>query len=286
MSQIINTDSCPIIGLVGGAGPDACIDIQKKLFNLMKKKCNAIKDQDHYRVIVDNNTTIINRDIDRDDKNEIMFYQLMESIRWFESCGVNIASITCNSAHVCFNKLRKETDIKLISIIETTVNNLYKKGIREVFLLSTPSSYKNSLYLKAFSRYGVKANILSIDHQLNLAKVIYSIKAGCFYKTTYEELRRIYSYVNDLIEKKHTCEENIFLPPGELIDVIINEIRQLNIENVVLACTELPMLENYYAKFSGINFHDPNYFLAEKLIDTANKYVKNVRKEECAVLQG
>jgi hypothetical protein len=52
----------PVIAVIGGAGPDAAIDLQVKLSRAMKKKLNISFDQEHYRVIIDNNTDIPNRD--------------------------------------------------------------------------------------------------------------------------------------------------------------------------------------------------------------------------------
>ena len=142
----------PILGIIGGAGPDACIDIQKKLSKLMKKQCNALTDQEHFRVFVDNNTKLQNRDLSSQKKDNTLLQQLQESINKLEQFGVNIAAIACNSAHIHFSALQKNTRISLVNMIEVTADKLHKNNIKEVVLLCTASSYKNQLYANALKK--------------------------------------------------------------------------------------------------------------------------------------
>lgn len=263
----------PILGIIGGAGPDACIDIQKKLSKLMKKHCNALTDQEHFRVFVDNNTTLQNRDLSSQKKDNTLLQQLQESINKLEQFGVNIAAIACNSAHIHFTALQKNTRIRLVNMIEVTSDKLQKNNIKEVVLLCTASSYKNQLYVDAFKKREIITHLANKTQQLKLSKIIYAIKAGCFHTQDTNKINSVYAYVNTLLsEEFHAFENEPLLPPKKLFQDIINEIYQSGCRDVVLGCTELPLLNKFYDGFVGIQFHDPNYFLAEKMIDVACQY--------------
>lgn len=263
----------PILGIIGGAGPDACIDIQKKLSKLMKKQCNALTDQEHFRVFVDNNTTLQNRDLSSQKKDNTLLQQLQESINKLEQFGVNIAAIACNSAHIHFSALQKNTRISLVNMIEVTADKLHKNNIKEVVLLCTASSYKNQLYANALKKREIITHIANKNQQLKLAKIIYAIKAGCFYTQDTNKINSVYAYVNTLLsEDLHIFENAPLIPPSQLFQSVINEIYQSGCKDVVLGCTELPLLNNFYDDFVEIQFHDPNHFLAEKMIDMACQY--------------
>lgn len=262
----------PILGIIGGAGPDACIDIQKKLSHLMKTHCHALTDQEHFRVFIDNNTALVNRDLNSQKKNNMLFLQLQESLNKLEQFGVNIAAIACNSAHIYFSALQKNTQMTLVNMIEVTADKLYEKKINEVVLLCTASSYKSQLYANAFKKYGIITHIANQSQQLKLAKIIYAIKAGCFYTQDINKINLIYSYVNKLLGKEYQALENECLSPSKIFQEIIHDVHKSGCKNVVLGCTELPLLNNFYDDFEEIQFHDPNYFLAEKMIEIACQY--------------
>ena len=51
------TEPTKVIGVMGGLGPAATLDF----FGRIISKTNALRDQDHLRVIIDNNTKIPDR---------------------------------------------------------------------------------------------------------------------------------------------------------------------------------------------------------------------------------
>lgn len=273
----------PILGLIGGAGPDACIDIQKKLSKLMKTHCNALTDQEHFRVFVDNNTTLQNRDLSSQKQDNTLLRQLQESIKKLEQFGVSIAAIACNSAHIHFSALQKNTSINLVNMIEVTADKLHKNNIKEVVLLCTASSYRNQLYANAFKKREIITHLANKNQQLKLSKIIYAIKAGCFYTQDTNKINSVYAYVDKLLNKEFNIFENEPLsPPSKLFQDIINQIYQSGYKDVVLGCTELPLLNKFYDDFVGMKFHDPNYFLAEKMINIACEYQTPVFSENAA----
>ena len=85
----------PIIALTGGAGPDAAIDLQMKLSCAMKEKLNISFDQEHYRVIIDNNTQIAY--IDNIDSAVLgIDYDINNTIKYNKSVSKELTNLTFN----------------------------------------------------------------------------------------------------------------------------------------------------------------------------------------------
>ena len=170
----------PIIALIGGAGPDAAIDLQIKLSCVMKEKLNISFDQEHYRVIVDNNTDLPNRDEALLSNGPSPLLTYIDSTKKLEEMGGDILIISCNTAHAYFNDIQKITSMKVINMIEETASFLYNHNdlIKKVGLLSTSATLQKGLYHKAFDKYKVEVVTPGLMYQNNIMQAIYGIKAG------------------------------------------------------------------------------------------------------------
>ena len=84
-----------IIGIIGGMGPAATIDLYKKIV----ENTPAEKDQEHIHVIIDSYPQI-------EDRTEYILYggknpapRLIESAKRLESAGADALIMPCNTAH-------------------------------------------------------------------------------------------------------------------------------------------------------------------------------------------
>jgi len=139
--------SKPVIALIGGAGPDAAIDLQIKLSLAMKKKLNVNFDQEHYRVIIDNNTEIPDRDNALLSNGLSPLSSYINSAKKLEEIGGDILIISCNTAHVYFNDIQKITSMKAINMVEETASFFYNHytKIKKVGLLATSATILNDI---------------------------------------------------------------------------------------------------------------------------------------------
>ena len=263
--------SRPIIALIGGAGPDAAIDLQVKLLRAMKKKMNISSDQDHYRIIVDNNTDIPNRDEALSSNNPNLLLTYVESAKKLEEMGGNILIISCNTAHTYFNAIQKITNMKAINMIEETANFLYNNytKIKKVGLLSTSTTIQKNLYHNAFDRYKVEVVNLDLMHQNNVMQAIYGIKAGfiddeeLLNDLNKAKLYDIYgrvSRINSTIASKS---------PKDLLLSAIKYFEEQGIEAVILGCTEIPLVLNRRKYTGNCILIDPTEILANSTVDYA-----------------
>jgi len=82
-----------IIGILGGMGPEATIDLFYKIIKFTPAK----KDQDHLRIIIDNNPKIPDRTAAILGKGEDPIPALRETAKNLEKAGADFIIIPCNN---------------------------------------------------------------------------------------------------------------------------------------------------------------------------------------------
>lgn len=271
----------PIIALIGGAGPDAAIDLQVKLSLAMKKKLNISFDQEHYRVIIDNNTDIPDRGKALLSNGPSPLLTYIDSAKKLEEMGGNILIISCNTAHTYFDDIQKITSMKAINMIKETVSFFYDHHtkIKKVGLLSTSATIQGNLYHKAFDKYKVEVVTPDLIHQNNVVQAIYGIKAGFidnkqllndFGKT---KLHSIYQHASKI---KSAVS---ILPPKDLLLNSIKYFEQQDIEAVILGCTEIPLVLNRKEYNGDSILIDPTEILANATVDYAITLESKLKKD-------
>jgi len=164
-----------IIGILGGMGPEATAE----LFYRIIKVTPAKKDQDHLRIIIDNNPKI-------PDRTEAILYggpnplpMMIETARNLERAGASFIIIPCNTSHYYIEDLQKEVGIPIVNMIEVTASRLKSMNFRRVGLLATAGTIKTGLYQKALEKEGIKVIVPSDDDQKRVMSAIYDhIKAS------------------------------------------------------------------------------------------------------------
>ena len=202
------------IGIIGGMGPLATIDLYKKIVDNTK----AEKDQDHIHVIIDSYPQIEDRTAYILHGGNNPAEKLIESARRLEKAGADALIMPCNTAHYFADIIENKVDIPLISIIKSTVNAIKEKypNVKNIGLIATEGTIKSEVYHKELKANGYNMVEVSEDTENNIMDSIYKgVKAG---KT--EE------YV-DIFQK---C-----------VDEIVNNGAEL----LIAGCTEIPILIPY-----------------------------------------
>ena len=109
-------------------------------------------------------------------------------------------------------RLVPHLQVPLLNMIEETAKYLSKNGVKRAAILATDGTCQSHVYDRAFAKAGLEAVYPSPENQKIVMQLIYDyVKAG-----------------NEHIEE---------LP----IQNIVDEMRQLGAEKLVLGCTELPL---------------------------------------------
>jgi aspartate racemase len=152
-----------IIGILGGMGPEATIDLFTKIVKGTKVK----KDQDHLRILIDNNPKIPDRTLATQGKGPSPLAELVRSAKILERAGVDFIVIPCVTAHHFFEPLQKKIKIPILHLIGETVKYIQTKlkGIRKIGLIATTGTIQAGLFQRAFSNNDMELIVPSSEVQ-------------------------------------------------------------------------------------------------------------------------
>jgi len=185
-----------IIGILGGMGPEATIDLFYKIIKLTP----AEKDQDHLRIIIDNNPKIPDRSAAILGKGEDPLPALQETAKNLEKAGANFIIIPCNTAHYFLPSIQESVKIPVLNMIEETAKETQKRNssIKKTGLLASIGTYKAEIYNKYFKKYNIEVISPEEKDKEEVMRVIYAVKAG---NLSEEVKKSIISIAQKLIDK-------------------------------------------------------------------------------------
>ena len=165
-----------IIGVLGGMGPEATIE----LFAQIVRRTRAKKDRDHLRVLIDNNPKVPDRTKAVLHGGESCLPELVRSARALKRAGADFIVIPCVTVHYFHGALQKRTSLPVLHIIEETAKRIRRRhpGVRRVGLLATTGTIQAGLFQKALKGTKLELLVPSEETQTNVVmKAIYAIKA-------------------------------------------------------------------------------------------------------------
>jgi aspartate racemase len=147
------------IGILGGMGPEATIDLFTKIVKGTKVK----KDQDHLRILIDNNPKISDRTLAIQGKGPSPLPQLLQSAKLLQKAGADFIIIPCVTAHYYYDSLQRKIKIPILHMVEETVKHIKKKfkGVRKIGLIATTGTIQTGLFQKALSLIGIDVILLN-----------------------------------------------------------------------------------------------------------------------------
>ncbi|HDL18706.1 MAG TPA: aspartate/glutamate racemase family protein [Bacteroidetes bacterium] len=238
-----------MIGIVGGVGPYAGLDLMKKIFD----ETAASNDQEHLPVVmISESHKIADRTsflLDKTKTNPA--FAIVEVIKKLVSVGATVVGIPCNTAHsphifqVIKQQLRESaTKVTLLHMVEETARYLTDKvaEVKKIGVLSTTGTHKTKIYPQILQRFGLQAILPDTTLQKQVHRAIYDPEFG------------IKTFSNPVNEKAKEI----------LIDAI-SQLEQAGADIVVLGCTELPLAITQ-RKIGNCPIIDPTRILAKALI--------------------
>jgi len=161
-----------IVGILGGMGPEATID----LFTKIVKGTKARKDQDHLRILIDNNPKVPDRTLAIEGKGRSPLPQLVRSAKVLQRAGADFIVIPCVTAHHYHEPLQKKIKIPILHLVELTIRHIRTrlKGVTKVGLLATTGTIRTGLFQTFFSHTGIQLLVPASEIQKNyVMKAIY-----------------------------------------------------------------------------------------------------------------
>ncbi len=212
-----------MIGIVGGVGPYAGLDLTRYIFD----ETIAGKDQEHLPV------TMMSVPEKIKDRSEYLLgktetnpaYAVSEIILQLEGAGCTTIGIPCNTMHspeifnVIKEKLKKAgSQVRLINIIDEVIQfiNHFYPEINTIGVLSTTGSYKSGVYHNALEASGFKPIKHAVELQYEIHQAVYDSNFG--------------------------IKAQSKTPSKRAKNILVNGIRRFKdhgAEGIILGCTEI-----------------------------------------------
>lgn len=227
------------VGIIGGMGPEA----SKVFYDMVIKRTQAARDQDHINMIIlshagiPDRTAAIRAGDDSEEAKEILRL-LREDALLLQRAGCRAFAVTCNTAHYFVRRFEKELDIRFISMISEAAAELSRRFPGgKIAVLGTDGTLSTGLYQDALASCGMSGAGLDPEGQSAVMSLIYGcVKAG------------------------KAAE------PG-LVELVDRKVKAGGFDAALLACTELSVLkeEGLFGSF----YTDAMDVLARRLVEFA-----------------
>ena len=232
------------IGIIGGVGPAAGIDLFKKVL----KHTNASKDQEHISLFLTSCPSLI------PDRTEFLLKGGPDPAPGIQKCleilasnGATAVGLGCNTAHSpkILGRVQIPQNVRFVNMIEETCKYASEKYVNgKIGLIATLGTINTGVYADYFKSFpNLELVVPSEETRKSVHDAIYNSKYGI----------------------KATAEVS-----AEATHAVVNavcELRDQGCKAVILGCTELPIVfsDNKNTP-SSVGLIDPTEVLAVSLI--------------------
>jgi len=199
----------PIVGVIGGMGPEATVEFYARL----TARTPAGYDQDHLHVIIDSQSGTPDRTEAILSGSPGVREAMLASARRLEAAGAGLLAMPCNSAHHWYDEVAARIDIPFLNMIAEVFAEVRRQGLRRVGLLATTGTARSGVY----ERWSDEIELIVPDEkgQDAVHRSIYTVKGEAGQRPT---------------EAKRAALE------------VVEDLRQRGAEGIILGCTEIPLV--------------------------------------------
>ena len=202
------------LGILGGMGPQAT----QVFYQFVLDRTDAARDQDHLPTLILSDTKMPDRTaaiLGGEEDRERVFQRLLTDARLLESAGCTAIAVPCNTSHFFLDRVQEQIGIPILHMIRETAKVLAGQGLKRPGILATDGTIRTGLYQKEFAALGIEPVTPSPQAQKQVMSLIYDdVKAG------------------------HE-------PDMDKFDRVMWEFARSGCDRVILACTELSVLQKY-----------------------------------------
>ncbi|SDD02309.1 aspartate racemase [Cupriavidus sp. YR651] len=232
------------LGIVGGVGPAATVDFMGKVV----KNTTASKDQDHIKMVVEQNPQIPDRTANLLRHEADPTVALYATCKRLESEGANAIAIPCNTAHAYVERIQPHLSVPIVNMLTETVTHIVNKygKCTKVGLLATSGTVESRVYHDAAAG------------QLELVAP----------EPAYQEMVMDAIYGPEGVKAGYT--------QGHCADQLraaISHLQGRDARVQILGCTELPLIfaqtDNFRVAEETVALVDPTDVLAKRCVQLA-----------------
>jgi aspartate racemase len=227
------------IGIVGGMGPEATLALYGEILRVTP----AQRDQDHLHVIIDSNPRIPDRTAAILEDGEDPVPAVVMACRRLERAGADFALMPCISIHVFLDRIRRLTDLPIISALDTVGNHIamHQPPVTAVGLLAMTGVVRSGCFARLLARKGITTVVPDAVHQDRLVNAVYRIKGSR------DPDVRFACRVDLMAAATHVIEKGAY--------------------GIIAGCTEIPL--EMAPRDLPVPFFDPLAIMAADAVDSA-----------------
>ena len=202
------------LGLIGGMGPESTIPYYHDIVYGVQE---AIGEQEFPELTIESVNVFKVLNLCGEKKYDELTEYLMRAIDNLAKSGADFGALSANTPHIVFDRLKEQSPIPLISIVEATCKEAQRRELKKIGLLGTIFTMTGDFFKAPFIQNGIEVIV-----------------------PTESEMEKINEKISTELELGIVKDETLVA-----FQQIITRMRDEDgIEAVVLGCTELPLLLN------------------------------------------
>ncbi|WP_423193721.1 aspartate/glutamate racemase family protein [Cupriavidus sp. H18C2] len=200
------------IGLIGGIGPESTVSYYRQLVEGLKDKMGP---EVLPRLSIETLSAFEVFKMCKEMRYDDLTAYVLDAIHCLAAAGADYAALTGNTPNIVFDDLKAKSPIPLVSAIEATLATAQRRNLKTVGLLGTVFTMSNSFFRTPFEKAGIEI-VCPNGEQM--------------------------SYIQDRIEAE--LEHGVVTDDARegFVQIIRSMHEQQGIQQVILGCTELPLL--------------------------------------------
>ncbi len=165
-----------LVGIIGGMGPDATVDFMSQILRVTP----ASTDQDHVRMVVENNPRIPSRQAAMRGEGESPGPAIAAIAARLEAMGAEFLVMPCNLAHAWQSDIEAAISVPFVSIVEESVKSALDRSGDDsaVGLMTTPGCFTAGLYQQALAATGRPVITQTPEELAEAMSFVEQIKSG------------------------------------------------------------------------------------------------------------
>ncbi|MGL4410277.1 MAG: aspartate/glutamate racemase family protein [Zoogloea sp.] len=202
------------IGLIGGLGPDSTIDYYRRITSHFRARNPNLSSPE---ILIYSTDLAEFFDLSADKDSAGLCQWLLAKIQALQAAGADFAAISSNMPHVVFDEVQAQSSLPLISIVEVTLAQAQRLGLKKLALLGTAITLRAGFFQTCFARAGIEVITPNAQEQAFI----------------HEKLQ------TEIVHGLHTDATR-----AALVALVESLREREGIEAVILGCTELPRAFN------------------------------------------
>lgn len=202
------------LGLVGGIGPESTVAYYRQIIHGVQKRYGP---QTLPRLSIESLSAFQVFAYCREQRFDGLTQYVLDAINNLAAGGAQLAALTGNTPNIVLDRVRERTPIPIVSAIDASCTVAKQRGLRKIGLLGTIFTMTNRFFITPFEKQGVA---VAVPKASQIAYIQEKIESELEHGIVVDETR-------------------------DAFIAIIQEMKEREgIEQIILGCTELPLLLN------------------------------------------